>query len=177
MKSFLMLIFSFVLVSCCHTKKTETASNPPNKLIAVLSAKSDSKVKGNVEFTAAAEGVKLKIQMSGLKPNSTHGFHIHEFGDCTAPDASSAGGHFSTNSKTHGGPTSEMHHSGDLGNLQADSKGVIETEKTFNFFTIAGENSILGHSIVLHEKADDLKSQPAGDSGKRIACGVIGIAK
>src|SRR5690606_7707562 len=119
-----------------------------SKLSATLHAKSKSKVKGQIDFTQDGQNIKVKIQISGLPANTIHGFHIHEFGDCSAADATSAGGHFTAHEATHGAPGSEKHHTGDLGNIQANSKGQVEKEDTYSFFTLAGHaNSIIGRAV------------------------------
>jgi Cu-Zn family superoxide dismutase len=111
--------------------------------------------------------------IDGLAPKTTHGFHIHEKGDLSAPDLKSAGGHFNPTKEKHGGPDSAHHHAGDLGNLTADDAGHAHLEGMVMDVSLGGENSILDRSVIIHAKADDLKSQPAGDSGARIAGGVI----
>lgn len=182
--SLCIAVASLALISCSHKKKENHGQKSPPppvhadmKYKANLISKSGSKVKGTVEFNQVGNSVTLKISATGLKSNSAHGFHIHEFGDCSSEDATTAGDHFAGRSPTHGAPHSDAHHSGDLGNLQADAQGKVEKEETFSFLKLHGPESILGRAVVIHEKADDLKSQPSGDAGKRIACGVIGISK
>jgi Cu-Zn family superoxide dismutase len=104
-----------------------------------------------------------------------HGFHIHEKGDCSAPDASSAGSHFNPGSKPHGGPSGGDRHGGDLGNLSADNYGTATVKLNVEGISVAqgAPNSIVGRALIVHADADDLKTQPTGNSGKRIACGVI----
>ena len=146
--------------------------------IAVIHALGDSGVKGTVRFTPEGDGVKVVAEVEGLKPNTSHGFHIHEFGDCSAPDGSSAGAHYNPEGHSHAGPDSAKRHAGDLGNLQSDDSGKAKLELTMSGISINGEkNPIIGRSVIIHQKQDDLKSQPSGDAGGRIACGVIGIAK
>ncbi len=120
-------------------------------------------------------GVRVVGRIEGLAPNSVHGFHIHENGDCSAPDASSAGEHFNPTKEPHGAlGRTDTSHLGDLGNISADETGVATVERTVNELKVnKGKDQILGHSLILHEKADDLKTQPSGASGDRIACGVI----
>jgi Cu-Zn family superoxide dismutase len=132
-----------------------------------------------VRFTPTSDGgVRITADLKGLPPNSTHGFHIHEYGDCSAPDASSAGGHYNPDHHKHAGPNAPQHHAGDLGNIKTDAKGNAHLEITVHDITIDGEkNPVLGRAVIVHEKADDLKSQPTGDAGARIGCGVIGLAK
>jgi superoxide dismutase, Cu-Zn family len=132
---------------------------------------------GIVEFTEAEEGIRVVATIHGLQPNQRHGIHVHEWGECNYPDAERAGGHFDPTGSPHGAPWHRERHVGDLGNIQADELGVgryhrIDTELSFE-----GDRSILGRSVVIHEQEDDFRTQPTGDAGARIACGVIGIAK
>jgi Cu-Zn family superoxide dismutase len=128
-----------------------------------------------VHFDEVAGGlVQVSAQIEGLEPGP-HGFHIHEKGDCSSPDASSAGDHFSPQQHTHGAPTdsAKYRHAGDLGNVIADENGIVVlTDKTFDI-ELNGQNSIIGRAVILHEREDDLQTQPSGDAGNRVACGVI----
>jgi superoxide dismutase, Cu-Zn family len=146
------------------------------KAIALLSPAQDKSVKGVVTFTQTEKGVKVYAHLEGLTPGK-HGFHIHEFGDCSSPDLTSAGGHFNPTKMNHGAPTDEMRHSGDLGNIVADEKGMAILEWVDPMMQLSGPNSIIGHAVIVHAKEDDLKTQPTGNAGAREACGVIGIAK
>jgi Cu-Zn family superoxide dismutase len=139
----------------------------------------DEQVSGTVTFMPADDGVKVMVDLMGMKPDSKHGFHIHEKGDLSAPDLKSAGPHFDPGmTKHHGGTEGDMRHGGDLGNLTADDKGNVKTEIMVHGISIDGaKDGIVGRSVLVHAKADDLKSQPAGDSGDRIAGGVIEKAK
>lgn len=150
-----------------------------NNAVAVLHAAKGQQVAGTVTFTEVQNGVRIVAEVRGLKPNTEHGFHIHEFGDCSAEDFSSAGGHYNPWNATHGGPETdqERHHAGDLGNLEANAQGVARKELVMENISLARRNPILGRAVVIHAGPDDLKTDPAGDSGARIACGVIGIAK
>jgi Cu-Zn family superoxide dismutase len=145
------------------------------KATANLEPKSGSQVTGTVTFVKSGEEVQVVADIQNLKPGK-HGFHIHEKGDCSAPDAASAGGHFNPTHQHHGGPMTAEHHVGDLGNIEADASGkghLVWKGK----LDLSGPNSIIGKSVVVHEKEDDLKSDPAGNSGARIACGVIEAPK
>lgn len=154
----------------------QNMSKGPAKAIALLSPAKDKTVKGLVTFTQMDKGVKVYAHLEGLAPGK-HGFHIHEFGDCTAADLTSAGGHFNPTQMSHGAPTDEMRHSGDLGNLVADDKGMATLEWIDPTMQLSGPNTIIGHAVIVHAKEDDLKTQPTGNAGAREACGVIGIAK
>ncbi len=128
---------------------------------------------GTVTFKETPTGVELHIQASGLAPG-VHGFHIHENGVCDPPDFETAGGHFNPTGKEHGFDAPGGPHLGDLRNLEVPMDGAVTSSRTIEGATLGtGENSILGKAIVIHEKADDYKSQPSGDAGARIACGVI----
>jgi superoxide dismutase, Cu-Zn family len=123
------------------------------------------------------EGVKIQLKASQLSPGP-HGFHIHETGQCTPPDFKSAGGHFNPHHKAHGKLNTNGAHAGDLDNIVADAKGNVHSEQVAKGVTLAkGQLHSLfksgGTSLVIHEGPDDLKTDPAGNSGKRVACGAI----
>jgi Cu-Zn family superoxide dismutase len=145
------------------------------KAVAKLESKSGSQVTGTVTFTKSDDQVHVVADVENLKPGK-HGFHIHEKGDCSAPDAASAGAHFNPTHKHHGGPTTAERHEGDLGNIEADASGKAHLDWTGKL-KLSGAESIIGKSAVVHEKEDDLKTDPSGNSGGRIACGVIEAAK
>lgn len=131
-------------------------------------------VAGTIHFSATATGVKVHAVVTGLTPNGKHGFHIHEKGDLSAPDLSSAGGHFNAGGHKHGGSTGQERHGGDLGNLEADASGKATYNAMIEGLSIDdARTGVVGKSVIVHEKADDLKTDPAGDSGARIAGGVI----
>jgi superoxide dismutase, Cu-Zn family len=149
---------------------------PPTKAIAVLTPTKDSTVKGTLTFSTSGGGVAVSGEISGLKPG-THGFHVHEFGDCSAPDGASAGGHWNPLNQPHAAPAEEHRHVGDLGNIEAGADGVAKIAVTDSKLSLSGESSILGRGVIVHTNADDLKTQPTGNAGGRLACGVIGAAK
>lgn len=132
-------------------------------------------IKGVVTFTPQNGKLKVKAQVTGLTPGK-HGFHIHEFGDCTAHDAESAGNHFAPENNPHGAPNDEKRHAGDLGNLVANEQGHATLDLVVDEIMLSGERSIVGRAVIVHEKADSF-TQPSGDSGGRVACGVIGLKK
>jgi superoxide dismutase, Cu-Zn family len=144
--------------------------------IVELKPSSGSNVNGFLTFDKTDTGIYIHGEIHGLTPGK-HGFHIHENGDCSAPDAMSAGDHFNPQDAPHGGHDSEKRHVGDLGNVEADELGVARVSINDRLMTFEGENNILGKSVIVHEKEDDLTSQPSGDAGGRIACGVIIPAK
>lgn len=147
------------------------------KAVAVLHPTEGNKTHGKITFTQEGETVKIVAHVEGLTPNQKHAFHIHQFGDCSAPDGASAGGHYNPDNHAHGLPETAARHAGDLGNLQANDKGVAHYEVTITNASIAGlKNPIVGRSVIVHAKPDD-GGQPVGNAGARIACGVIGVAQ
>lgn len=148
----------------------------PTKAMAVIHATKGNKVSGTVSFLQMDGFVQINGILTGLKPGK-HGFHIHEFGDESSPDGAAAGGHFNPGKKPHGGPNSEEHHAGDLGNIVADKNGKANIEIKAKGLSLSGPHSIIGRGLVVHVGEDDLHSQPAGNAGGRAGVGVIGIAK
>lgn len=142
------------------------------KAFCVVNAKEGSDVVGAVMFTEVEGGVRIIADIGGLSPGK-HGFHVHEHGDCSAADGSSAGGHFNPTKKKHGGPDSFERHVGDLGNLTANEFGFAHYDRVDSVISLNGDYSIIGKSIVIHADEDDLATDPSGNSGKRIACGEI----
>jgi superoxide dismutase, Cu-Zn family len=132
---------------------------------------------GSVALTAHEDGVGLTGVIQGLKPSSEFGFHIHEKGDCSAPDASSAGGHFNPTKANHGNPETGPHHAGDMMNIKSDEQGVAQVDTRALGATLhSGQpTDVLGKAVVVHESPDDYTTQPSGNSGARIACGVITV--
>lgn len=141
---------------------------------ATIESRSGSTVTGAATFTEKkGGGVHLVVEVSGATPGE-HAVHLHEKGDCSAPDAASAGGHFNPTGVPHAAPTAEKHHAGDFGNMTvgADGKGRLELDSSM--LTLApGDRSVRGHAIIIHEKVDDLKTQPTGNAGGRVGCGVF----
>lgn len=172
--SLLVLLVGVALVSAGCSGGSKTGST--GKAVAIMVPTQGSKVEGRVYFTKEGKGLRVEASMDGLSPG-LHGFHIHEYGDCTSPDANSAGGHFNPTNMPHGAPDADKHHAGDLGNIQADAKGHGKYSAVHPDIALDGPNSIIGRAVVVHAQADDFKTQPTGASGARLACGVIGIAK
>jgi Cu-Zn family superoxide dismutase len=158
-----------------HQQAAEPTTEFTNA-VAVLHPTEGNTAHGVVRFTKTAEGVKVVADVSGLTPGK-HGFHIHEYGDCSAPDGTSAGGHYNPEGMEHAGPDSPKRHVGDLGNLEADADGNAHLEYVDKHLMLNGPKSIIGRGVIVHANEDDLKSQPTGNAGGRVACGVIGIAK
>lgn len=149
---------------------------PVTRAVAVLHPTEGSVVSGVARFIQSPAGIRVIVDVEGLSPGR-HGFHVHQLGDCSAPDGTSAGGHFNPDDMPHGAPTDTERHVGDLGNLSADGTGKAHFEWTDTFLSFSGAHSILGRGVIVHAGADDLTSQPTGAAGARVACGVIGIAQ
>jgi superoxide dismutase, Cu-Zn family len=143
---------------------------------AMMQPKSGSQVTGTVTFVQEGSQVLVIVDVHGFAPFSTHGFHIHESGDCSAPDGMSAGGHFNPGGHQHAGPTTPDRHAGDLGNLETAGTGRAYRWMFVDGITLdKGTTGVLGRSVIIHETMDDLTSQPAGNSGARVACGTIDV--
>jgi len=141
--------------------------------VCILVPMKASGVNGTILLKQEKGYARVTGEVTGLKPGK-HGFHIHMFGDLRAPDGISAGGHYNPHGHPHGGVESKERHEGDLGNIEADAKGVAKFDVKADHVVL---NDIVGRSLVVHADADDLKSQPAGNAGPRIAVGVIGMAE
>lgn len=152
--------------------QSNTAFTHIKQAKAVLSPTKGNKVKGVVTLSEVEDGVKIVADFEGLTPGE-HGFHVHEFGDCSAPDGSSAGAHYNPGNKRHGSPEDEDRHAGDLGNIVADAQGRAHYERVDEVIKLNGKDTVVGRSLIVHEKIDDFKTQPTGNSGGRLACGVI----
>ena len=181
MKKYSITITGILLISAigffaCPPPQSLTDIPVITKAITVLHPTEGSTVKGTVTFTKVDDGIKIVADVEGLAPGK-HGFHIHKYGDCSDPDAASAGGHFNPDNKKHGAPTDEERHVGDLGNLEADENGVAHYERTDTVIAFFGPHSVIGRAIIVHAGEDDFTSQPTGNAGTRLACGVIGIAE
>ncbi len=173
------LIALGVFLGACQQQEMTPAPSAPEvtHTIAVLHPTEGNQVRGVVHFYKEENGTRIVATIEGLEPGTRHGFHIHEWGDCSAPDGTSAGGHFNPKNKPHGGPDSPERHVGDLGNVEADDQGVAHYERTDQEVTLNGPYSVIGRGMIVHAGEDDLTSQPTGNAGSRMACGVIGIAK
>jgi Cu-Zn family superoxide dismutase len=184
----LLLIPSVVLFACSRAEtppaETAAASMPPAtamepaSAMASLAGKSGMEVAGELRFVAAESGVTITGAINGLAKGTEHGFHVHEQGDCSAPDATTAGGHFNPAGVPHGKPTETTPtagHLGDLPNVMADDTGRATVNATIAGATLrdAGNNDLIGKAVIVHAKRDDYTTQPTGDAGARIACGVI----
>jgi Cu-Zn family superoxide dismutase len=174
------------LAACGGQTVKPTPSPPAPKPVStaqagtvVLASASGSLVSGKLSLRPMGDGVHLTGEIGGLTPNSTHAIHIHEKGDCSAADASSAGGHFNPAGQPHGQVDHGAHHAGDMNNLVADGEGVAKVDAHASGVTLGGgaPNDVVGRAVIVHASADDYKSQPAGNAGARLACGIIKVAR
>ncbi len=175
-----MIIFSGMIISCQPYQTSETGktkeSTPITKAVCVLHPTEDNTASGVVNFTKTDSGILITAKVTGLSEGK-HGFHVHEYGDCTAADGTSTGGHFNPDNKDHGAPTDLDRHVGDLGNIIVNADSVGFYDRVDTVISFEGKHSIIGRGMIIHAGEDDLVSQPTGNAGARIACGVIGIAK
>lgn len=181
MKTKIILFLTFcllVIMTGCASKKSviPVSGDKVLTITAPIINVEGAKV-GETVFTETAEGMTIDIVAEGLTPG-LHGTHIHEKGECTPPDFKSAGGHFNPTSKEHGFKNPKGFHLGDLPNIDVDSTGKVNVSLKLTDITLkpGAENSILdsdGSALVIHEKADDNITDPAGDAGERIACSAI----
>lgn len=153
-----------------------TETNIESALV-ILYPTEGNETNGQVTFTKMEDGrIKVNAEVYNLSPGK-HGFHVHEFGDCSSPDGKSAGGHFFTEHDNHGGLDDHKTHVGDLGNLDANAEGIAKVTFITDKLSFSGMNSVIGRGVIVHEDEDDAKTQPTGGAGARVACGVIGISK
>lgn len=181
------LLFSLLLFASCAGQPEQETDMPVSndmdnngqeitELVSVLHPTVGNDVNGVVRFFKVEDGIRVLAEVYDLEPNSTHGFHIHEYGDCSAVDGTSAGGHFNPHDAQHGGPTDNERHVGDLGNIEVDQNGFAQYDRIDTVISFEGQNNIIGRGIIIHAGEDDFESQPTGAAGSRLACGVIGIA-
>lgn len=145
----------------------------------VLASASGSLVSGKLEVVPMGAGVHITGEIGGLQRGGTHAIHIHETGDCSAVDASSAGAHFNPAAQPHGKVGAGTHHAGDMDNLTADAQGVARVNAHASGVTLGGgaANDIAGRAVIVHAMPDDYRSQPAGNAGARVACGIIKVTR
>lgn len=176
-RSLLVIFVSLVAAQGFAQMKHEQTEMPAiAKAIALLYPTKGSQVHGAVTFEVVEKGVRVVAYLEGLAPGK-HGFHIHEFGDCSSLDGTAAGGHFNPMAMPHSMPMNEKRHVGDLGNIEADKDGNAHLDYVDSLLMLHGDTSIVGRAVIVHEKEDDFKTQPTGNAGGRLACGVIGVAK
>lgn len=168
MKSVMTVAAAAVILAACQSMPTE-----PPRATAQLQPTKGSKTMGEATFEQAGDKVRVVVFVQGLKPGQEHGLHIHEGGACGA-DGMSARGHFDPHGKPHGNYASAARHAGDLPPLKANKKGRAKVDVELDLITLApGAGNIVGRSMVIHADPDDYRTQPTGNSGARIACGVI----
>ena len=178
-----IILIAFITIGLTGYTQTMPGSSPMQmpagaitKAVCVLNPTVGNTLTGSITFTQTDKGVRVVVDVQGLSKGK-HGFHIHEFGDCSAPDGTSAGGHFNPMGKTHGAPMDMSRHIGDMGNIDVDESGKAHLDYVDTMMSLNGDHSIIGRSVILHKNEDDMKTQPTGNAGPRIACGVIGVAK
>jgi len=179
-KFFPMVFLSFLLLTIFiraqNMESMKSMGDEIQKAVCVLHPTKGNETGGIITFIQTEDGVKIVADVEGLTPGK-HGFHIHQYGDCSAPDGTSTGGHFNPTNEKHGSPDAEERHVGDLGNLVADDNGRAHYERLDKVISLNGPNSIIGRGIIVHAGEDDFVTQPTGNAGARVADGVIGIAK
>lgn len=186
MKTRLSIVaFCLAMAMACTTAKKEenhddmnmeaVEETAPASAVATLNSASGSSVTGTATFEQIdAMTVRMSLEVHGLTPGE-HALHLHQNGDCSAPDASSAGGHWNPAGVDHGKRGEGQFHAGDVINLTADAEGNVSWSQDIMGWTIGGDEStnILNKGVIIHEKLDDFKTQPTGAAGGRVACGVI----
>ena len=163
-----------LLAACAQTP----AAGGGATAVAEMKPTAGNAVAGTVRFEQSGSKVVVTAAITGLKPSSEHGFHVHEKGDCSAPDATSAGGHFNPAGRPHGHHGKAERHAGDMPNLRADASGTARVTWETDLLSVgSGAADVIGRSVVIHRDPDDYASQPAGNSGPRLSCGVIVAGK
>jgi Cu-Zn family superoxide dismutase len=164
----LQLLIAASLAAGCASMMSSSRTVAAN-----LAPTAGNRAAGTVTFTPMGDRVRVVAKVTGLT-QGMHGFHIHEKGDCSAADAMSAGGHFNPTNKPHGNPAAGDHHGGDMPMLDADAGGTAALDVTLDTITLdTGANGVVGRAVIVHKDPDDYKTQPTGNSGARVACGVI----
>lgn len=159
--------------------RNDSAHGGVKTATAIIASKSGSKVSGKATFTEEGGKVKLVLELEGV-PSGKHAVHLHEKGDCSGDSATAAGAHWNPAAKPHGKLGDGDAHAGDIGNAEVGADGKARLEFSTDRWTIGGNDStknILNHALIIHAKEDDYKSQPAGNAGARIGCGVVSEAK
>lgn len=168
----LLAAAGFALTAGCASSKATPPADAQAR--ATIESRSGSNVKGWAAFTdRSTGGVRVEVHIENAPPG-VHGLHVHEKGDCSAPDASSAGGHFNPGGMPHAAPSETRRHAGDLGNITIEANGTGHLEMVSDLLTVRpGPNSVAGKAVIFHEKADDMSTQPTGNAGGRLGCGVV----
>ena len=167
-------------LAACGSMKNEDANPRTVAMVKLRSAEGgtpqpnpQSPVEGLIHFSELRGITSVNGTVTGLKPNALHGFHVHELGDCSKPDFSSAGGHFNPTGQPHGAHGSGAHHLGDMPQLMADAQGTAHVAFNSQTLRLRGPPSIIGKAVIVHRDPDDVNHQPVGNAGPRLACGVI----
>ncbi|HYH44767.1 MAG TPA: superoxide dismutase family protein [Thermoanaerobaculia bacterium] len=137
-----------------------------------LASTTDTDFSGTVRFVKEGAGLRVIADLRGIDQPGSHGLHVHETGDCSAHDFHTAGGHFNPANTPHGCPPGERH-AGDFGNVEVAADGTVHFEQTTDQLSLDGPNSVVGKALILHTGTDDCQTQPTGNSGDRLACGVV----
>jgi Cu-Zn family superoxide dismutase len=169
MRTLIAVTAATILLAAC-----QTTPEAPSIASAGLNPTKGNKTIGEATFEQAGDKVKVVIFVQGLKPGQEHGLHIHEKGDCSSGDGMSAGGHFNPHGKPHGNPGGKERHAGDLPSLKAGKDGRANIQVEVDMISVtAGPGGIVGRAVIVHADPDDFKTQPTGNAGARLACGVI----
>ena len=160
---------ALLVAGCAGTGEQKEAS-----AVAKLEPRSGSSVSGSITFTQVGDLVRITGEVTGHS-KGPKAMHIHEKGDCSAADGMSTGGHFNPRSDRHGGPYDPAKHAGDLGNIAFNAEGVAKINFTVGDIAVSrsAANGIIGRAVIIHAAVDDLKTDPTGNAGGRVACGVI----
>lgn len=181
-KKLLAFIIAASLAVGCVQQQDENANQEPqqtqgenfSEAVAVIHPTEGNEAAGTVTFENVEDGVRVQGEFEGLS-TGMHGFHIHQYGDCSADDGTSAGGHYNPTNNEHGAPDDENRHMGDMGNLEVNADSSATIDYVDSKIQLNGSSSIIGRGVVIHGGEDDLTSQPSGDAGPRVGCGVVGI--
>ena len=165
----LPLFVGIALLSGCSSM---APSGPSAK--ADLQPTKGNRASGTATFTQMGDKVRLVADVSGLNPGQEHGFHIHEAGDCSSGDGMSTKGHYNPLNKSHAHYSTPERHAGDMPAIKADSNGNAHIDTTLDVITVnPGPTSVVGRGLIVHAGSDDYKTQPTGNAGARVACGII----
>jgi len=181
----LLCTVAVLSMAACSSAPPPAAPAPPapvstaQQAVAVLASASGSRVSGKLTLVPTSDGVHILGEVGGLQPDGHFGFHVHEKGDCSAVDASSAGGHFNPQGTPHGRASGSSHHAGDMDNLVSNGSGVALVNVHLRGVTLGGGafNDIANRAVIVHADPDDYLSQPAGNAGARVACGQIRVTR
>src|SRR5689334_827717 len=166
---------AFALLAACQSMTGQSTTEQGPRATAVLEPTKGSKTFGEATFEqVGADRVQVVVNVQGLKPGQQHGFHIHEVGDCSSGDGMSTKGHFNPLNKSHAHYSTPERHAGDMPAIKADSSGNAHIDTTLDVITVnPGPTSVIGRGLIVHAGSDDYKTQPTGNAGARVACGII----